>query len=76
MKGLRQIRMERPEHRGSFIARIWLEGSSETRQTWRGHVQCVHGDQECYFECLSELKEFLERVSGVPLPVKNSDESE
>ena len=66
--------MDKPEHCGSFVARIWLEGNSENRLSWRGHVQYVQGDEECYFESLSEMREFLERVSGVPLPIKDSDE--
>jgi len=52
---------------GSFVARIWVEGVSDHNPTWRGHVQHVQGEEECYFQDLSELKEFLERISGIPL---------
>jgi len=52
---------------GSFVARIWLEGVSDDNPTWRGHIQHVQGEEECHFQDLSEMKEFLERISGVPL---------
>lgn len=51
----------------SFVARIWLEGRPGGNQTWRGHVRHVQGEEEGYFETLSELSEFLERISGVPM---------
>jgi len=60
--------MVEPEKRESFVARIWLEGSSGQIQSWRGHVRHVQGEEECYFQSLSTMREFLERVSGVPIP--------
>ncbi|MFQ5624057.1 MAG: hypothetical protein ACE5FS_11745 [Paracoccaceae bacterium] len=60
--------MVEPKVQGSFVARIWLEGDSEDDATWRGHVQHVQGAEECYFQSISAMKEFLERVSGVALP--------
>ncbi len=54
--------------KGSYVARIWLEGESADDPIWRGHVRHVQGEEECYFQTLSELKKFLERISGVPLP--------
>lgn len=51
----------------SFVARIWLEGQPEGSKKWRGHVRHVQGEEEGYFETLSELSEFLERVGGVPM---------
>jgi hypothetical protein len=56
---------------GSFVARIWLEGDSENNPTWRGHIQHVQGKEERYFRDLCEMKEFLERISGVLLPTAN-----
>ncbi len=59
-----------PGTQGSFVVRIWLEGESVDDPTWRGHIRHVQGEEESYFQNLSEMKEFLERISGVPLPVK------
>lgn len=59
---------------GSFVARIWLEGETDKYPTWRGHIRHVQGDEESYFQNLSELKEFLEQTSGVPLPEKDKVE--
>ena len=59
--------MEESRSLKSFVARIWLEGQPEGSQKWRGHVQHVQGEEEGYFETLSELSEFLERVGGVPM---------
>ncbi|NKB59796.1 MAG: hypothetical protein GKS00_26060 [Alphaproteobacteria bacterium] len=53
----------------SFVVRIWLEGGPGNNPTWRGHVQHVQGEEESYFQNLSELREFLELISGVSLPV-------
>lgn len=60
--------MDEPENHGSFVARIWLEHSTDQSPIWRGHVRQVHGEQECYFQDFSTMQVFLERVSGVPLP--------
>lgn len=54
------------EHNNSFVARFWLEGPDKN-PVWRGHLRQVQGDEECYFQCFSVMKAFLERVSGVPL---------
>ncbi|MBT5109524.1 MAG: hypothetical protein HOM25_12645 [Rhodospirillaceae bacterium] len=53
----------------SFVVRIWLEGEPGTNPEWRGHVQHVQGEEDQYFRNLSELREFIERISHVPLPV-------
>ncbi len=58
----------------SFVARIWLEGESESIPTWRGHVQHVQGEGECYFQELSTLKAFLARITGIPMPDEDSKE--
>ncbi len=55
----------------SFVARFWLEGPDQSA-VWRGHLRQVQGDEECYFQSFSVMKEFLERVSGVPFNM-NSD---
>ncbi len=52
----------------SFVARIWLEYGSNGEPIWRGHIQHVQGGQETYFQDLGTLREFVERVSGVPGP--------
>ncbi len=61
---------EMSSHRivGSFVARIWLEGEAEGEPIWRGHIQHVQGTEETYFRDLSEMRAFLERVSGVSVP--------
>ncbi len=64
--------MVEPKNRGSFVARIWLEGDSVSNLEWRGHVQHVHSGEECYFRNLSAMREFLERISGVPMPINDS----
>jgi hypothetical protein len=63
--------MVEPKTSGSFVARIWLEGEPGNNPTWRGHIRQVQGEEACYFQNLSELKEFLERMSGVPLPTRD-----
>ncbi len=52
----------------SFVARIWLEHGSNGEPIWRGHIQHVQGGQEAYFQDLGKLREFVERVSGLPGP--------
>ncbi len=52
----------------SFVARIWLESGSNGEPIWRGHIQHVQGGQEAYFQDLGKLREFVERVSGLPWP--------
>jgi len=59
---------------GSFVVRIWLEGESAHDPTWRGHIRHVQGEEESYFQNLSQMKEFLERISGFPLPEKDKVE--
>lgn len=61
---------------GSFVARIWLEGEPGRIPTWRGHIQHVQGEEEGYFQNLSEMREFLEQVSGVPMPMKGIAETD
>ena len=50
----------------SFVARIWLEGSTDEDLKWRGHIQYIQGPEGIYFQDLTEMSEFLEKVSGVP----------
>ncbi len=52
----------------SFVARIWLESGSNGEPLWRGHVRHVQGGHEAYFQNLTEMSEFLGRISGVPGP--------
>ena len=68
--------MVEPEKHGSFVARIWLEGESGNNPTWRGHVQHVQGEEECYFQEFSTMKAFLERITDVPVPENDSNEGE
>ncbi|GBE44176.1 hypothetical protein BMS3Bbin10_02266 [bacterium BMS3Bbin10] len=65
-----------PGTQGSFVVRIWLEGESADNPIWRGHIRHVQGEEETYFQSLSEMKEFLERISGVPLPAKDKAETD
>jgi len=71
-----QDRMVDPETHGSFVVRIWLEGMSENKPTWRGHVQHVRGEEECYFQELSTMRKFMERLSGVPMPDKAAEKDD
>jgi hypothetical protein len=64
--------MSMPGSRGSFVARIWLEEEPEGQPTWRGHIRYVQGEQEAYFKNLREMAEFLERISGIPLPLPDA----
>ncbi len=57
----------------SFVARIWLERSSNGKPIWRGHVRHVQGEQETYFQNLDGMNEFLEKISGVSGPVPLAD---
>jgi len=52
----------------SFVARVWLERTAGKDPEWRGHIQHVQGPEEIYFQDLTEMSEFLERVSGIPGP--------
>ena len=66
--------MVEPGTPGSFVVRIWLEGEPKSNPVWRGHIQHVHGEEAEYFQSLSEMQAFLERISGVPLPTKEETE--
>lgn len=68
--------MVEPETHGSFVVRIWLEGDSEKCPTWRGHIQHVQGEEECYFQKLSAMRVFLEGVTGVRMPDEDSKDDE
>jgi len=52
----------------SFVARFWLERTTDKDPKWRGHIQHVQGPEEIYFQDLTEMSEFLELISGVPGP--------
>ena len=52
----------------SFVARIWLERTEGQEPRWRGHIQHIQGPEEVYFQGLSEVSEFLEKVSGLRGP--------
>lgn len=67
-------RMVETEKQESFVARIWLEGASDQKPTWRGHLRHVQDEEECYFQSFSTMKAFLERVSGVPFPEGGNDD--
>ena len=60
--------MVRQRELDSFVARIWLERGTNGGPLWRGHVRHVQGEQEAYFQNLTEMSEFLEQVSGVSGP--------
>lgn len=49
----------------SFVARIWLERTDDEDPKWRGHIQHIQGQEEIYFQDLSEMSEFMEQVSGI-----------
>ncbi|MDP6688531.1 MAG: hypothetical protein QF384_03440 [Alphaproteobacteria bacterium] len=68
--------MVEPGTPGSFVARIWLEGEPGNNPTWRGHIRHVQGEEEGYFQNLTEMKAFLEKVSGVPLPMQDKAEAD
>lgn len=52
----------------SFVARIWLEHAEGQEPRWRGHIQHIQGPEETYFQALSEMSEFLEKVCGLRGP--------
>lgn len=68
--------MAEPASKGSFVARIWLEGRDDGEQFWRGHIQHVQGRQEAYFHDLGEMSAFMEQVSGVPGPATGDPASD
>ena len=68
--------MADPQNPGSFVARFWLEGDRNNEPTWRGHIQHVQGEEQSYFQDFDEMKEFLERIGGVPLPEKHKAETD
>ena len=68
--------MVEPGPPGSFVARIWLEGEPGNNPTWRGHIRHVQSEEEGYFQSLSEMKAFLERISGIPLPAEDATKPE
>ena len=72
--GNSRSKMAGPGTQGSFVVRIWLEGESREDPIWRGHIRHVQGEDESYFQNLTEMKEFLERISGVPLPTNDKVE--
>ncbi len=49
----------------SFVARIWMERGPNGDPRWRGRIRHVQGDEEVYFQDLTEICQFLKRVSGV-----------
>ncbi|MCK5362155.1 MAG: hypothetical protein KAR22_04270 [Gammaproteobacteria bacterium] len=52
----------------SFVARIWLEGEPDGDPIWRGRIQHVQSNQEAYFQDLTEMSAFMERVARIPGP--------
>ena len=54
--------------RESFVTRIWLEHGNNGNPKWRGHIQHVQSEEEEYFQNLTEMRDFLGRVSGVSGP--------
>jgi hypothetical protein len=49
----------------SFVARIWLEHGDNGDVRWRGHIRHVQGEEESYFQNLTDMRDFLGCVSGV-----------
>lgn len=68
--------MVEPGTSGSFVVRIWLEGEPGNNPTWRGYIQHVQGEEASYFQNLSEMRAFLEKVSGVPVPTEDKAETD
>jgi hypothetical protein len=59
--------MVEPGTPASFVARIWLDGEPGHETVWRGHIRHVQGEEEVYFQSLLEMKDFLERIGGIPV---------
>ena len=57
--------MIRSQIKQSFVARIWLENTDDEDPKWRGHIQHIQGQEETYFQDLTEMSEFMEQVTGV-----------
>lgn len=57
-----------PGNLPSFVARIWLEHSLGGEKQWRGHIRVVQNGRNTYFQSIREVCDFLEQVSGVPVP--------
>lgn len=57
--------MDETGNQDSFVAHFWLEDVSGPNPIWRGHLRHVQSDEECYFQDLSAMRRFLERISGV-----------
>lgn len=49
----------------SFVARIWLERHSNGGPLWRGHIRHIQSGEERHFGSLEEMREFVERPTGV-----------
>jgi len=64
---------DRQSENPTFVARLWLEKGPREELLWRGRVKHVQGDREAYFATLSELRAFLEEISGVPAPADGRD---
>lgn len=65
--------MVRSQIMQSFVARIWLERTADEDPKWRGHIQHIQGQEEIYFQDLSEMSEFMEQVSGYLSPELDED---
>jgi len=57
--------MVRSQIKQSFVARIWLEHTDDEVPKWRGHIQHIQGQEETYFQDLTEMSAFMEQVSGI-----------
>jgi len=57
--------MVRSQIKQSFVARIWLEHTDDEMPKWRGHIQHIQGQEETYFQDLTEMSAFMEQVSGI-----------
>lgn len=58
----------------SFVARIWLERTDDEDPKWRGHIQHIQGQEETYFQDLTEMSEFMELVTGIRSPGVNTEQ--
>lgn len=60
---------DRGRHRtNSFVARIWLEYDEDGTPRWRGRIRHVQNGRQVCFEDLKAMHEFLEEMTGMPVP--------
>lgn len=50
----------------SFVARLWLESRSNGDPLWRGYIRHIQSGEGRHFRNPEEMREFAERMAGVP----------